>query len=417
MSLCPCRIRDPGQWAVKQTVGELSHRRALPGSAALDAVGSPEGVGTQFGGVVLWIGGAAAPGLAGMDLDQLAPVEDAHQFHTQADLHLLSRRAQGGRHRVEGVLAGHGVVGMHLGGTPVGDLVGLAVPREQGLALLVQEDLQGLTLRGAVNAHSGDITAPADRFRTEVGQIPELGSLEEAFPGVLDAAFYPGLVLGVSHPGRIGDEAPVLRVFQEAPGQAGMQGISAGHRCGEVVDDQVFGNAAEEFPGRLQAVDHVLQLLAVGGPQEAVPGVGQHHQQRPHRTPAAGLLILDVAQAAEVQLRHFSRPALLHPNGSEAAPTPVPPLQETPQRRVGHGTAPLSQQFLDTSHLEAVDGDPLVDLITPGFQLFLDGRHCLSGTRPAQAQQPIQLFPGGIRAFPFDPCLLRRCQVLPDRIS
>ena len=63
-----------------------------------------------------------------MDLDQLAPVVDTHQLQAQADLHLLPRRAQGGGHRVEGILAGYVVIGVHLGAAPVGDFVGLAVP-------------------------------------------------------------------------------------------------------------------------------------------------------------------------------------------------------------------------------------------------------------------------------------------------
>ena len=63
-----------------------------------------------------------------VDLNELAPVVDAHQLQAQADLHLLPGRAQGGGHRVESVLAGHVVIGVDLGGAPVGDLVGLAVP-------------------------------------------------------------------------------------------------------------------------------------------------------------------------------------------------------------------------------------------------------------------------------------------------
>ena len=208
--------------------------------------GALRGVGAQLGGVVSSVGGAAAPGLTGMDLDQLAPVVDAHQLHPQADFHLLPGRAQGGRHRVEGVLAGYVMIGVDFGRAPMGDLVWLAVPGDQDRLLLVQEDLQGLATSGSVDAHSGDVAAPAGRFRTEVGQVPEIAALEEALPGVLDAPLHYRLVLRVTHPGRIGDEAPVLGVFQEAAGQAGVQGVSAGNRGGEVVDDQVFGNAAEE---------------------------------------------------------------------------------------------------------------------------------------------------------------------------
>ena len=56
-----------------------------------------------------------------MELGQPSPVVDGRQLAAQPDLHPLPRRTEGRRHRVEGVLAGHVVVGMDLGGAPVGD--------------------------------------------------------------------------------------------------------------------------------------------------------------------------------------------------------------------------------------------------------------------------------------------------------
>ena len=58
---------------------------------------------------------------------------------------------------------------------------------------------------------------PPQRFFPEVRQAVEVAALEKPFPDVLDATLHLGLVLGVSHPGGVGDEAPVLGVFQEAP--------------------------------------------------------------------------------------------------------------------------------------------------------------------------------------------------------
>ena len=72
-----------------------------------------------------------------------------------------------------------------------------------------------------------------------------------------------------------------------------------------------------------QSGDDVLQLLAEGGPDEAVPGVGQHHDQGPHRAAAARLRVRDQAQPAEVQLRHLPRGALCHPDGPGIAPPPA----------------------------------------------------------------------------------------------
>ena len=94
-----------------------------------------------------------------------------------------------------------------LGKAPVGDLIGLAVPGRQGLALLVQEDLQGLGAGGAVDAHSGDVAAPALGLISGIGQILELAALEEPFPGVLDPPLDYGLVFRVTHPGGISEVA------------------------------------------------------------------------------------------------------------------------------------------------------------------------------------------------------------------
>ena len=44
-----------------------------------------------------------------------------------------------------------------------------------------------------------------------------------------------------------------------------MERIDTSHRRGEVVDDQVVGNALEEGPGCLQPLDHVHELLAEVG--------------------------------------------------------------------------------------------------------------------------------------------------------
>ena len=85
-----------------QVVQDEQVRRQEGPEGALDAVGRPGGVGGKLGGVILGISGAAALGLADVGLDQLAPVVDSQQLAAQPDLHLLTRRAQGRRHRVQG---------------------------------------------------------------------------------------------------------------------------------------------------------------------------------------------------------------------------------------------------------------------------------------------------------------------------
>ena len=197
-----------GQGAVEETVGELGHRCPLLGGTAYDALWSSEGVGGQLLRVVGGIGGTTAPGLAWMGLQKPAAVEDSHQLAAPADLHLLPRWAQGRRHRVEGVLARHVVIGMNFGGAPIGDLVGLAIPWSQRRTFLFLKDLQRLSPGGAMDTPSGDIPTPAGRLIPELGQVPELPSLEEALPDVLDAPLDVGLVPGVAYPCRVGDESP-----------------------------------------------------------------------------------------------------------------------------------------------------------------------------------------------------------------
>ena len=99
-------------------------------------------------------------------------------------------------------------------------------------------------------------------------------------------------------------------------------------------------------PSRLQSGDDVFQFLAEGGPDEAVPGVGQHHDQGPRRAAAARLRVLDQTQTAEVQRSATSPGAVssirtvlrLRPRQFAAADEPV-------QGRLGHLTPSVCQQL------------------------------------------------------------------------
>ena len=93
---------------------------------------------------------------------------------------------------------------------PVGDLVGLAVPGQQGVTLLILKNQQGLTARGAVDPLASHLHTPSLGFVAQVEQTMEIAALEETLPDVGHAAFHLGLVFGMTHPGRIGDEAAVL---------------------------------------------------------------------------------------------------------------------------------------------------------------------------------------------------------------
>jgi len=85
----------PRPGAVEETLGEDGHCGTVLCCAALDAIRRPQRVGGQLSGVIGGVGGTAAARLPWMDLDQPAPVIDAHQLAVLADLHLLTRRAEG----------------------------------------------------------------------------------------------------------------------------------------------------------------------------------------------------------------------------------------------------------------------------------------------------------------------------------
>ena len=104
-----------------------------------------------------------------MGLDELAPVVDAHQLAVHPDLDLLARTAEVVGHRVECIQALDVMVLMDGVGAPVGDLVGDAVPGDQGVAFLVLEDHQGLLAGGPVDAHPSHLQAPSGRGGADVG--------------------------------------------------------------------------------------------------------------------------------------------------------------------------------------------------------------------------------------------------------
>jgi len=283
------------------------------------------------------------------------------------------------------------MIEVHLGGAPVGDLVGRAVPREQGIALLRFEDRQRQSTGGAVHPLPGDLPAPAHRCLAHGGYVCERFALEEALTHIRNGALHLGLVLRVTNAGRIGDEPTALRILQEAAGEPGMQRVGTRHRGRAVVDDQVAGNTAEECPRRLQPCDHVLQLLGVGRPDEAVPRMAQHHHQGPDRAAATALLVHDEAQTPEVHLRHLPRCARLHPNRPRGALPPATANQVAQQGRIRHPDTTRAQQLLDARQLQTLSLQPPVYLVRPWVQQLLSRRRWMTRARLADRRQSAQL--------------------------
>ena len=153
-----------------------------------------------------------------MDLDQCAAVVDAHQLRAELQLDRLPRRAERGRHRVERVLAGDVVVGVDRRRAPVGRLVRFPVPRGEGRALLLLEDLERPPVGRPVDALPRHLQAPAPGGGAHLGEVAEVGALEEALAHVRDAALDPGLVAGPAHACGVGDEAAVGVRTRGSPG-------------------------------------------------------------------------------------------------------------------------------------------------------------------------------------------------------
>ena len=90
--LVPLPDLRPGVPVIEEAFGEFAHRGSVQSCVALDALRSLHGVGGKLGGIIVRVGGAATARLTLVDLHQLAPVVDAHQFAVQPDFHPLARR-------------------------------------------------------------------------------------------------------------------------------------------------------------------------------------------------------------------------------------------------------------------------------------------------------------------------------------
>ena len=118
-------------------------------------------------------------GLTLVDLDQPTLVVDAHQLAAQSYFHLLTRRTESRRHRVERLPVLQMVVLMDLGGAPVVDVVGPSILGDQGVALLILEDRQRPPAGGAAGPYSGQLQALPRDLVPHVGQTVAIGALRK----------------------------------------------------------------------------------------------------------------------------------------------------------------------------------------------------------------------------------------------
>jgi hypothetical protein len=84
----------------------------------------------------------------------------------------------------------------------------------------------------------------------------------------------------VPHPGRVDEEAAVLRVLDEGLVEPRLSRVGVVDDEGEVVGDEDLEDAAEELLGRLAALDHGLGGLGEGEIDEAEPGQTRREDER-----------------------------------------------------------------------------------------------------------------------------------------
>ncbi len=147
---------------------------------------------------------------------------------------------------------------------------------------------------------------------------------EEALADIRHAPLDVGFAGGIGRPGRIDHEAPTAGVLFEGPLEDGVVAIRLRDGCPQVVDDDAPGDAPEEEPGVLQAVDHFPELLGVGDVHVLVAAVDQDHQQGAGHAPVTRSEVRDQAEPSEVRLRQLTRFALRPPNRERATPGPKP---------------------------------------------------------------------------------------------
>ncbi len=168
---------------------------------------------------VLGVGDAPAGGLAGMDLDQLAPIEHLDQLAGRPG----PRRAadQVARHRVEGLGHLDVVVPVHLGGGVERQVIGRSRRGQQSTG-----PPRARTARPGGTGWCRACAVPhGSRHHCSARRWASARSMKAHRQRTIadegHGAFDPGLVCRVTHPCRVDQEAPGLGVLDEGLVEAG----------------------------------------------------------------------------------------------------------------------------------------------------------------------------------------------------
>ena len=259
-------------------------------------------------GQVLRVGMAFARRDAGVDLDQLAPVEDLDQLGIGPHLHPLADQLA--RDRVERLVHLDMAVAVDFRSRIGRQVIGPAGDGEQQTGLLDSEYLGWVQLGGAVHPHPRRARAPLSSPTLRVVEVDELLTGEEIPSHIWNLALHLGLIGRGPHPRRVYDEAPGLGVLHERVGEAGLDCIGLDHDWRHVVWDHHGEDPSEERPRRLEPLDHRLDRLAIGQEHEVVAAVARSEDQRVGHPALARRRIGDQAHAAEVHLTLHPRLAV-----------------------------------------------------------------------------------------------------------
>jgi hypothetical protein len=189
----PVDLAHLGPWQrdVEQRRGVGPDRGSVAGGHRLELVEVAHRVDGDLRRQVRLVGGSAARGLFGVDLDHLPAEEDLDEAAVDADGDALADQRP--RDRIQRLGDLDVMVTMHLRDRPSRGVVHLGRCREQQVRFLEREHLGRAGADGAVDPHAGLDPTPVERTSLRVGQVGELLAGEERVAHVGDGPLHAWL--------------------------------------------------------------------------------------------------------------------------------------------------------------------------------------------------------------------------------
>jgi hypothetical protein len=323
----------PRQRRVQQRAGIGTHRGAVAGGLADELVQIPQRVGGDLARQVGLIGGSPAGRQARVDLDHLPAVQDLDQLGVGPDGDLLAD--QFARHRIQRPGDLDVMIPMDLGDRPGRQVIACVRGRSQHRGLQHGEHLSGTCLDRAVDPHPRPHPGPGLGLPLRLAETGELLAGLKRAAHERHHALHARPVGGLSHPGRIDEEPARLGVLQERGVDPRIERIRLIEDRLQIVGDDHSEDAVQEGPGRLAALDDILEGLTERRPHEHVARDHRSEDQRPHRPPPARLRIEHQPHPAEVDLQLLTRLPVDHRHRGRLPPVAQLLRTQPVQRPVG----------------------------------------------------------------------------------